>query len=201
MHPRAREPRLVNLGIISFVHLIQGGVQLFHQDIVQKVSSPDYHGIVLVKELPSRSRTLLIQPPSQRCWHDAEDFPLAISRVDPLMRPLAYGEAGVTFISHKGERQILPESELQLLDRTLQPGDYCKRSFDDVRAGVVTNIKVKGRIAHAVSAEKVDGWRTLEDVDDRADAEIGDYLVYDDWIGQVFTHSQLSRLFMMLTGL
>ncbi|KAF8973555.1 hypothetical protein BDZ97DRAFT_1775695 [Flammula alnicola] len=143
------------------------GTKLFQQDIVQKISSPDYFGIVL------------------RCWHDAEDVPPAVPPMDPLMRPLSYGEVGVTFLSHGGERQILHESDLRLVDRTLQPGDYCKRSFDDVRAGVVTNIKVKCHIAHAISGEKVPAWRTLEDLEDRADAEIGDYVAYDDWIGQI----------------
>ncbi len=93
---------------------------------------------------------------------------------------------GVTFLLHGGgEREILPESDLRLVDRSLQPGDYCKRSFDDVRAGVVTNIKVKGRLSHAISSEKVDGWWTLDGLEDRSDAEIGDYVSYDDWIGQV----------------
>lgn len=101
------------------------------------------------------------------------------------MRPLAYGEVGVTFISHGSLRQILPESDLRLVDRTLQPGDYCKRSVDDVRSGVVTNATVKGRLVHAISAAPVEGWRTVDDLEDKKDADIGDYIVYGDWIGQV----------------
>lgn len=91
----------------------------------------------------------------------------------------------MTFLSHSGEREILPESDLRLLDRALQPGDLCKRSLDDIRAGVVTNIRVKARIAHAISAEKVDGWWAMDDLEDKADAEVGDYVTFDDWIGQV----------------
>ncbi|KAF8167745.1 hypothetical protein B0H34DRAFT_740587 [Crassisporium funariophilum] len=143
------------------------GSKLFQQDIVQKISSPEQLGIVL------------------RCWHDAEDIPPVVPFADPLMRPLAYGEVGVTFLTHGSTREILSQSDLRLVDRTLQPGDYCKRSIDDVRSGVVTNVKVKGRIAHAISAVPVDGWRTMDDLEDRGDAEIGDYVAYDDWIGQV----------------
>ena len=121
----------------------------------------------------------------QRCWHDAEDLPPALPHIDPLMRPLSYGEVGVAFVSRGSQREILHQSALHLLDRTLQPGDYCKRSFDDVRAGVVTNIKVKGRVAHAISGAQVEGWLTLQDLEDRADAEIGDYVTFDDWVGQV----------------
>ncbi|KAF8913015.1 hypothetical protein CPB84DRAFT_1722037 [Gymnopilus junonius] len=143
------------------------GTKLFQQDIVQKISSPGNIGIVL------------------RCWHDAEEVPPVVPHVDPLMRPLSYGEVGVTFISSGGQREILPQSDLHLVDRALHPGDYCKRSFDDVRAGVVTNIKVKGRISHAINGAQVEGWRFLQDLEDRADAEVGDYVAFDDWIGQI----------------
>jgi ubiquitin-conjugating enzyme E2 O len=101
------------------------------------------------------------------------------------MRPLAYGEVGVTFLSHGSLRQILPESDLRLVDRTLQPGDYCKRSVDDVRSGVVTSATVKGRLAHAISAVPVEGWRALNDLEHKVDADIGEYVTYDDWVGQV----------------
>ncbi|KAF8807738.1 hypothetical protein BYT27DRAFT_7338382 [Phlegmacium glaucopus] len=141
--------------------------KLFQQDIVQKISAPEYFGVVL------------------RCWHDAEDLPTPPSFADPLMRPLVYGEVGVTFISHGSLRQILPESDLRLVDRTLQPGDYCKRSVDDVRSGVVTNATVKGHLAHAISAVPVDGWHFVNDLEDKREADIGDYVTYDDWIGQI----------------
>jgi len=101
------------------------------------------------------------------------------------MRPLAYGEVGVSFLSHNGKREILSESELRLVDRTLQPGDYCKRSYNDVRAGVVTNVNVKARIQHAINREDVEGWKSVFDLQDRTEADIGDYVAYDDWIGQV----------------
>jgi len=102
-----------------------------------------------------------------------------------MMRQLLPGEVGVSFLGDGGEREILPESGLRLIDRTIPPGDFCKRSIDDVRSGVVLNARVKGRIEHVISGEPIDGWRTLDELESRADAEIGDYVVYDDWIGQV----------------
>ncbi|KAG5647587.1 hypothetical protein DXG03_008940 [Asterophora parasitica] len=108
-----------------------------------------------------------------------------------MMRPLQPGEVGVSFMSDAGqpgspgEREILPESDLRLVDRTIQPGDFCKHTIDDVRSGVVTNVRVKGRIEHAISGEAVEGWKTLEELDATVGAEIGDYVVYDDWVGQV----------------
>lgn len=141
--------------------------KLYQQDIVHHVVRPRSYGIVL------------------RCWHDPEEVPQNASFTDPLMRPLQHGEVGVSFISDGGEREILPESDLKLVDRSFQPGDYCKRSVEDVCSGVVVAVKVKGRLEHAISGEQVEGWWTVDDVEDKPDAEIGDYVIFEDWIGQV----------------
>ncbi|KAF5375118.1 hypothetical protein D9758_000439 [Tetrapyrgos nigripes] len=146
-------------------HLV---AKFYQQDVVAKAGSNSF-GIVL------------------RCWHDAEDMaipPGAMS--DPLMRPLKPGEVGVSWLNENAHsREILPESELQLLDRTLQPGDFCKRSVDDLQSGVVTNIQTRCRIEHVISKEPVEGWKTSDDFQHRTDADIGDYVVYNDWVGQV----------------
>ncbi|KAK1228645.1 hypothetical protein PQX77_008239 [Marasmius sp. AFHP31] len=105
--------------------------------------------------------------------------------MDPLSRPLERGEVGVSFLSEGGRREIIPEIDLKLLDRTLQPGDFCKRSVDDLRSGVIKKARVRGHVEHVISGEPVEGWKTLEDIRFRRDAEIGDYVVYDDWFGQV----------------
>lgn len=111
------------------------------------------------------------------------------------MRPLAYGEVGVTYLSRDmaGQRAIFHERELQLVDRILQPGDYCKRSIDDVQSGVVLNFETRARIVHAISGEEVPGWYRREDMEDRVYADTGDYVMYDDWIGQVCAFSRASK--------
>lgn len=101
------------------------------------------------------------------------------------MRPLQRGEVGVSFLSDGGTREILPESQIKLVDRTLQAGDFCKRSIDDLRSGVVTNVRTRARLEHVINSESVAGWRSADDVLQRRDAELGDYVVCDDWIGQV----------------
>lgn len=111
-----------------------------------------------------------------------------------MMRPLRPGEVGVSFLADGGEREILPESELRLIDRNIQPGDFCKRSIDDVQSGVVTDIHVRGRIQHVISGESVEEWKALDDFEARLYAEIGDYVVYDNWIGQVCILSDASFL-------
>jgi ubiquitin-conjugating enzyme E2 O len=111
-----------------------------------------------------------------------------------MMRPLKRGEVGVSFFP-TGHREILLEGDFILVDRPFQPGDLCKRSLDDVRSGVVTAMEVKAILEHAISGSPVEGWIAMEDVEKRQEAEIGDYVAYDDWIGQVHVHeSKVSDL-------
>ncbi|KIJ68200.1 hypothetical protein HYDPIDRAFT_24499 [Hydnomerulius pinastri MD-312] len=141
--------------------------KFYQEDIVRRIDSPNVHGIVL------------------RCWHDAEDLPpLPGPLMDPLMRPLNRGEVGVSFLP-SGLREIVPESEYELVDRTFQPGDYCKRSLDDVCSGVVVNTEVQAKLMHAISGEAVEGWKDVKDLRHAANVNAGDYVVYDDWVGQV----------------
>ncbi|KAI9445331.1 hypothetical protein H4582DRAFT_2071007 [Lactarius indigo] len=139
--------------------------KFYQEDIVQRNNSGSY-GIVL------------------RCWHDSDDTAPPQDQHDPLMRPLERGEVGVSFLPN-GIREILPESEFTLVDRMFQPGDLCKRSIDDVRSGVITSVDVKGRLEHAISGEPVPNWKSMNDIEIPADVDIGDYVAYDNWIGQV----------------
>ena len=113
--------------------------------------------------------------------------------MDPLLRPLDRGEVGVSFFP-QGHREILKEADLDLLDRAFQPGDLCKRSIDDVRSGVVTHVDVQCRLEHAISGEQVPGWKTMNEICSTLECELGDYVAYNDWIGQVRTLFTLYKL-------
>jgi ubiquitin-conjugating enzyme E2 O len=91
----------------------------------------------------------------------------------------------VSFPNEGGSREIILESELELVDRVLRPGDFCKRRVDDIRSAVVVNMRVRARLVHAISGESVDGWKTASDLAPMRNADIGDYVVCDDWVGQV----------------
>ncbi|KAK7694784.1 hypothetical protein QCA50_001972 [Cerrena zonata] len=141
--------------------------KLYQEDIVRLLSNPKLYGVVM------------------RCWHDPEDIPLPEDVMsDPLLRPLKHGEVGVSFYPG-GKREILQESELQLVDRMYQPGDLLKKSIDDPRAGIVTGIEVKGRLEHTISGEEIPGWKSSDDVECSFEVDMGDYVVYNDWIGQI----------------
>jgi len=77
------------------------------------------------------------------------------------------------------------EDELKLVDRSLQPGDFCKRSIEDVQSGVVLDVHVKAILKHVISGQAVMGWMSLDDVEAPQEADIGDYVLYNDWLGQV----------------
>lgn len=146
----------------------RNAAKLYLEDIVQLVESPKSTGIVV------------------RCWHDAEEIHALPEDIaaDPMMRPLDQGEVGVSFFP-RGLREILPEAKLDLVDRMYQPGDLLKKSVDDVRAGIVTSLEIKGRLVHAISNEEVPGLKSSWEVDYVAEVEMGDFVVYDDWVGQV----------------
>ncbi|OCH96053.1 hypothetical protein OBBRIDRAFT_766074 [Obba rivulosa] len=147
-------------------HKRPAAAKFYQEDIVQRKDDPEMYAVVL------------------RCWHDAEEVPSPADNTDPLMRPLKQGEVGISYFV-RPEREILSESKLKLVDRMFQPGDLLKRSTDDVRSGVVTDIKVKGRLEHAISGEKLPEWKDTNEVDAAVDIEMGDYVIYDDWVGQV----------------
>ncbi|KAG2075069.1 hypothetical protein BDR04DRAFT_1228845 [Suillus decipiens] len=152
---------------MTTAHNTRFPTKFYQEDIVRRIDSPNVYGIVL------------------RCWHDAEDIPpLPSPFTDPLMRSLDRGEIGVSFFPG-GVRDIVPESDYELVDRTFQSGDYCKRSVDDVRSGVVTSIEAQARLVHAISGEQVEGWRDIKEVRRATEVDGGDYVIYDDWIGQV----------------
>jgi hypothetical protein len=80
--------------------------------------------------------------------------------------------------------EVHNEKDFILVDRTFQAGDICKRAVEDVQSGVVTNVKVEGRLEHAISGEPVPGWAVTEELVVPVVADIGDYVLCDDWVGQ-----------------
>ncbi|CAL1695554.1 unnamed protein product [Somion occarium] len=162
----------------------RNAAKLYQEDIVRLKSNPKVYGVVMVRGI----LYLRITPQltfSQRCWHDPEDIPFPEDvMVDPLLRPLKHGEVGVSFYPG-GKREILQESELQLVDRMYQPGDLLKKSIDNPRAGIVTSIDVKGRLEHTISGEEIPGWKGTDDVECSFEVDMGDYVVYNDWVGQI----------------
>jgi len=118
----------------------------------------------------------------QRCWYEGNDS-IPISD-DPLMRNLKPGEVGVAY-HPMGRREICSEDDFELLDRTFRPGSVCKRFQEDSMSGIVLNTDVNVRVQHAITYELLDRWVPLDETNPGHELEIGDHIIYNDWVGQV----------------
>ena len=53
--------------------------------------------------------------------------------------------------------------------------------------GAPYSTSVKGRLDHAISGEAIPGWKTMDDIESAVEVDMGDYVVHNDWVGQVRT--------------
>ncbi|QRW11976.1 ubiquitin-conjugating enzyme [Ceratobasidium sp. AG-Ba] len=141
-------------------------IQFFSEDIVRHVGEP--------------RRVYMVG----RSWHDADDQGPPLNPSDPLDRPLQKGEFGITDIELRS-RHIAPESEYELVDRTFRVGDVCKRGIDDVASAVVLDVWCELRLKHAISGVEIPEWIQGDAVEPKPGVMLGDYVVCDDWVGQV----------------
>ena len=114
------------------------------------------------------------------------------------MRNLNPGEVGVAYYP-MGRREICPEDEFELLDRTFRPGSVCKHFQDGSMSGIVlsTDVHVHVRVQHAITHELLDRWVHLDETNPGHELEIGDHIVYDDWVGQVCLFPSRRHLFQL----
>ncbi|KAG9019315.1 hypothetical protein FRB90_004028 [Tulasnella sp. 427] len=120
-----------------------------------------------------------------RHWHDSESAPPPPALAnDPLNRALIPGEIGVSYMV-SGQHEIAPESDYYLIDRSLQPGDLVKRNVHDVQSGVVLETNVEVKLEHAVSQVQYGGWVAASELENTTEVYVGDYIIHNDWVGQV----------------
>lgn len=56
-----------------------------------------------------------------------------------------------------------------------------------LRQAACYSIEVKGLLEHAVTNVPLPGWKSRDDIEWYMDSDMGDYVVYNDWVGQVCT--------------
>jgi len=52
-------------------------------------------------------------------------------------------------------------------------------------SGIVLSTEVHVRVQHAITHELLDRWVALNETNPGHELEIGDHIIYDDWVGQV----------------
>ncbi|KAH8835912.1 hypothetical protein DL96DRAFT_1576028 [Flagelloscypha sp. PMI_526] len=148
--------------------------RIFPQDLVQLISDSNVFGVV------------------HRCWHHGEEeIPVVPPQFEAFFRPLKKGEYGVAFTNDK--REIVDESQIRLIDRCLQLNDHVKRSTTDLQSATITGMNVRAKVAHAITGELLLDWITEDVLKKRSTAEVGDLVLYDDWVGQVVeSHDEIT---------
>lgn len=66
-----------------------------------------------------------------------------------------------------------------------QPGDVCKRDLQSVKAGVIIACETEAKLEHAVTGVPLPGWHHSSELEPANDIFAGDFVVLDDWVGQV----------------
>ena len=145
-------------------------------------STPSFWSVRLASSASTSSEAGHVISELQRCWYEGNDS-TPISD-DPLMRNLKPGEVGVAYYP-MGRREICSEDEFGLLDRTFRPGSVCKQFQEDSMSGIVLSTDVQLRLQHAITHELLDRWVSLDETNPGHELEIGDHIIYDDWVGEV----------------
>lgn len=49
----------------------------------------------------------------------------------------------------------------------------------------LSSIDVNCRLEHAITGEEIEGWKRTSELETAVEVELGDYVVHNDWVGQV----------------
>lgn len=90
------------------------------------------------------------------------------------------------------EAYLTEVQEAVLVDRSFHVGDYCKQQIQDMMSGVVLDLEVHAKLKHAISGVELEGFHNIEDLDPYTELDVGDYVIHDDWVGQVSHVDRLS---------
>lgn len=100
-------------------------------------------------------------------------------------RSLKQGEVVVSFLGKDYPQGLCWESMCTVLDRVLEPGNVCKRNIEDPESAIVDRVSTEFRPCHNISEHTILQWYTKNDVEYSLYLNLGDYVIYDDWTGQV----------------
>lgn len=88
---------------------------------------------------------------------------------------------------------IVPESTLLLFHREFPTGDCVKRSLTAVESAIVLSSRSEVQAEHVITEERIRSWIPYEDLELAIPVEVGDHVIYDEWIGIIHDVSLLPR--------
>jgi hypothetical protein len=94
-------------------------------------------------------------------------------------------------VGTQGHRAIEPESTLELLSRSLEPGDLVKRTIAAPEVAIVLSTFTELRLETAMECTKIDGWIPMESMTSVARFREGDKVVSGGWLGAVIVVGQI----------
>jgi hypothetical protein len=94
-------------------------------------------------------------------------------------------------VGTQGHRAIEPESILELLSRTLEPGDLVKRTVASPEVAIVLSTYTELRVETALECLRIDGWIPMDSMTSVARFREGDKVVSGGWLGTVSVVGQV----------
>jgi hypothetical protein len=97
-------------------------------------------------------------------------------------------------VGNQGSRAIEPEGILELLCRSLEPGDLVKRTVASPEVALVLSTYTECQVENALTCEKSDDWIPLDKLTSVSRFREGDRVVSGGWLGTVTVVAQEGRL-------
>lgn len=113
---------------------------------------------------------------------DLPNDPMPVTGPDRVLKP---GEVEILFVD--GERSIIKQDDVQLVDRNFVVGDLARHrtTATESSVGVVTAIETEVKLQGVFSGQPVVDWVPVGDVVNAVRIGRGDHVIASDWIGLV----------------
>ena len=94
-------------------------------------------------------------------------------------------------MGEQGVRAIESESDLELLSRTVEPGDLVKRSVSSPEVAIVLSTHCEAKLETAMECVKLQTWVSMDSMTSVARFREGDHVVSNGWLGMVVVVGQV----------
>ncbi|CDZ96814.1 Ubiquitin-conjugating enzyme [Phaffia rhodozyma] len=140
--------------------------------------------IVRVKETNERAMILRTYAEQQDEDDDTHHHQSSIPALYPNELALSVLYAKDDMIKY-ATRRVVSQDTVVLEDRSLSCGDAVKRSWSETESGQIMEVEVMSRLRHVLTGEPVEGWVSSTELVGALAVEVGDRVIYNDWLGVI----------------